>query len=984
MAVTVCHNWPSKDIRQVQTISIPFTIYFSNKDEFANAASIVNQQNFGSMGPLQAAGLFGMVDGVNYNRTDGTISTDKGMYPSGAYPNGYSLTVPGDIIVPPTGASGPSIRMSAACDQVEVNTPSNRNFKYLYIWVAQIQFANFAIDPDVPEIPTVGSRRWINGWEMPSMGDAALITSGINRDSSRTPDGLGWGLRSNSNVNILRTLALYQTGFTTHSSWERFYIRIRQVGAISIDIWATRGSATSQSGIRLYLNTSGAIEVYNYSNSVPGTLIGTSSALAVNTWYKIDSLPQFNNGVVLEGHYQLYINGGLEVDVPHILPASSGLGQNQFHTSTLIGTEQAASNSWEIDFDDWINAAIPLDADGNISLTTPDWLSGTHIQRTGIESASLGSFVGDTETLNQTYNPQSALNTVHSAVPGDSIIALADGTTAQQYTGTILHGMSALVSKYGLISGSTTSTTTAQLGYALSGGSPVMVSVTDATSAGTVETLYAGATTDGVPNAFLPIEAIYTRSSASNTSTVGAIGVVVEFCGQWGTEDSGSATQRVNLIHNAWYPGISAISVQPAGGGYTVNVSGTYTGTGAQQFIELPAPCHFLMVRTSPSGIPVTWFSSGMGGIVNGSHGVNASDIIRVVIDTTTGTPYFSVSGNTLNVLGTTYQYVAFCDPYMQYNLCGAFMHATSNLAASNDLPLTTFSPLACFFQEDDLTTGGGGNGLVFKGIGHTGSDATSVIGTNFTNTLTLSSGLIVSSTNAHFGSNPTRFSAWRVGNNCDDCEVQIITYTGDGTGNRVLTLTPESGRYPLFAYVQPHGSAGFFKDPTYGLTAFSQQMGAGSTSSTAIIAGGPDLLGVGSTLNANGVIYEVFVLPGSPTPNLANNWSDDGVYEGAFCIPDQPSPPAEPPPGGPGLPPPGTIIPPIVPPVVDTDINIFGNGGLELGETTPITLLKDVSGIYTIIEGKLNDTLYDRQTGQSSVDVAIPFPSFETGYIGG
>lgn len=62
-------------------------------------------------------------------------------------------------------------------------------------------------------------------------------------------------------------------------------------------------------------------------------------------------------------------------------------------------------------------------------------------------------------------------------------------------------------------------------------------------------------------------------------------------------------------------------------------------------------------------------------------------------------------------------------------------------------------------------------------------------------------------------------------------------------------------------------------------------------------------------------------------------------------------------------------------------DINITGSGGIALGGTATFLFIGDPSGIYTLVEGKTHDTLYDR-TGEESVDVAIPNPFIETGYI--
>lgn len=75
----------------------------------------------------------------------------------------------------------------------------------------------------------------------------------------------------------------------------------------------------------------------------------------------------------------------------------------------------------------------------------------------------------------------------------------------------------------------------------------------------------------------------------------------------------------------------------------------------------------------------------------------------------------------------------------------------------------------------------------------------------------------------------------------------------------------------------------------------------------------------------------------------------------------------------------------PYIPPNPATgDINILGNGGLSLDGTEPLTLLKNISGIYTLIPGQRHDTLYDRASGIPSVDVEIPDPTYKTGYVGG
>jgi hypothetical protein len=70
----------------------------------------------------------------------------------------------------------------------------------------------------------------------------------------------------------------------------------------------------------------------------------------------------------------------------------------------------------------------------------------------------------------------------------------------------------------------------------------------------------------------------------------------------------------------------------------------------------------------------------------------------------------------------------------------------------------------------------------------------------------------------------------------------------------------------------------------------------------------------------------------------------------------------------------------------VDTpDINFTGgqDGFIDLGGAATIVLAADPSGIYTLVPGKTNDTLYDRDvTPVGTIDVKIPDPFLKTGFL--
>lgn len=69
-------------------------------------------------------------------------------------------------------------------------------------------------------------------------------------------------------------------------------------------------------------------------------------------------------------------------------------------------------------------------------------------------------------------------------------------------------------------------------------------------------------------------------------------------------------------------------------------------------------------------------------------------------------------------------------------------------------------------------------------------------------------------------------------------------------------------------------------------------------------------------------------------------------------------------------------------------DIHVTGSGGVLVGSigsgSTPLVLSKDVSGMYTFISDKRNDTIYTKNSDpDDTTDVAIPEPFGKTGYFG-
>lgn len=59
------------------------------------------------------------------------------------------------------------------------------------------------------------------------------------------------------------------------------------------------------------------------------------------------------------------------------------------------------------------------------------------------------------------------------------------------------------------------------------------------------------------------------------------------------------------------------------------------------------------------------------------------------------------------------------------------------------------------------------------------------------------------------------------------------------------------------------------------------------------------------------------------------------------------------------------------------------GYGGFNLGGAATMVFIQNPSGIYTLVKNKRHDTLYERMTGITSVDMKIPDPFIRTGFVG-
>jgi hypothetical protein len=327
-----------------------------------------------------------------------------------------------------------------------------------------------------------------------------------------------------------------------------------------------------------------------------------------------------------------------------------------------------------------------------------------------------------------------------------------------------------------------------------------------------------------------------------------------------------------------------------------------------------------------------------------------------------------SNANNASNANGVTYQYVAFSDvmsrcllniPYKQASAGGGI----STLFDGN------FTPEFAMVQGESVKNNSAANQYYTKGPGFSADQAKNVgNGAPSATGMRFGTGNVTELATVAGASFTQSMALWRqyADNVITDPNVLYIgQYTGNGAvGTRNIPVTL-NGRRPLFAMVIPITNATpYMRDPGH-LTNVSNQLGSTNTSTTGITGGDIDTIQVGTSLNTNLIVYSVFIIPSCTTDAGNGGWGVNGVCglaePGWDTLPDW------------------TIAPPPPP----ADVALIGQGGIVLSGETSKLLVEQMSGIYTLIIDKTNDTII---TGSSPIeeDVEIPDPHFKTGYIGG
>lgn len=727
------------------------------------------------------------------------------------------------------------------------------------------------------------ARRFGTGFEIPH-NKAAIANTVANspysccRDSSRTPDGFGFPYRNESGTSVIGTLP-----GSTYDSWERFYIRPRVFPSTALGttplqdaFWFVNDTVESSNpSINLHMTSTGTLKLYNQgAQTYPGTLLGTSRAIDLNTWARIDLLFYFKNASYSpnSGAVALYINGVLQFRVTCDGTAGAGGGAGglftlAFHSTSTFFQNGGTYNGLELDIDDWSNSAIPQTLDGL------DWIYGSHyklLHATGFGTTNSTNWVGDYRMMNS--NPvnseQNGTDNANSLVLTSQAVSTIDLTTDYQdwQLGCIFMRSLVMSKTTTIAAGQTIGRITTAAGVVSA------AAVGQITSGGWGETYWAIGSTGGAnqssqsvehePTALYPLELTY-AASATTAQRISAILAEAEFLGIWGPgDDNNNGLPPVN-IHNSPYPDSEwahTTSSNPIGP--VSVVSGTYTGDNLGRDIVTTSPIHWFWVRPVGSAIVGgMWFSS-LAAAKHAFQGIPAPQKGGQRARLTTGNiGQFQISGsnNNINASATVYQWVAFSDPAMRFLINGYVAHKTGVSSIANPLRDANFLPLGVFFNKD--TVGSALTTHYFKGPGHA-TNAADLLDTGVSATVAaIGTGSITTKSALHAALPGTGYSAWRKNDTVTTGAVDVTTYIGDGTGARNITLVL-GGRSPIFALISADNGPAYFRDPSH-LTTHSCTL-AGVDSTTAITAGTADQLTVGATLNTNLIVYQVFALAGT------------------------------------------------------------------------------------------------------------------------
>lgn len=793
-----------------------------------------------------------------------------------------------------------------------------------YYWIGQFELApqptvNKAVPPAIAPIP---KRRWSEGFEVGGAGtfnDNGIAGQWVSRDASRHVGGYGLAMRGSVvspavQINVARYIPAYQP----LTSWERMYLRCRQVDLTQdVPFWEVFGTAGGNVGVQCRVVASGTpghwqiavyrkqAGVYAFKQTIGDFVIFDGSDTTWNGFYKVDWLIKYSTGGS-GGTLRMFVNGVLTGTVPFTV-AEGGLGfEPAFHRGSGLGNAQGVANVLHLDIDDWVGADVP-NIGGVETLTSKDWLGGSKLRLVRPKQFSVNhdavAWPGDVRVLMQNPLSDSQL-TISPVLASTTASGVCEVDTDSDLSIDADRGNQGVAAITVSIVSSSALGTDGQLGYGLNGAAPVLAVVDQQVAQNDNQVQYSVDGTTTTPADVTPLRLRFVKAADANAVNLQLLLAQAELIGAWGIEDyrvsengtGGTPTfDRWMGQHNAPYPR-SEYAIAPRyslAAPYAV-YGRSYVGNNVAQDLTFNAPIHWLFIRPATGNLGgFQWFSTCFSGhkIFQVNHLTEIVDVdedptfvpgVGIDIQQKRYRVRITSADAQLNATGVTYELIAVSDPGGRFMLNMAMTAIGAEVSKVVKLENAGFTPEFAFIKPEGFEGTGAGN-LYIRGLGSLATDVSDLsAGAKIASALSFGAGAITTQANLHAkASGRLAFSLWRRhdGNNDpgEPAVVSLLSWTGDGSGSRTITNGPATGKRPLFAWCAGDTAAdAYWRDPVHAGSNSSKQSGAETT--TGITGGGIDTISVGASLNTNAVNYNMFVLWGSATAGN-NGWSPNGDF---------------------------------------------------------------------------------------------------------
>lgn len=898
-----------------------------------------------------------LTDKTQFNAAVASVGSTGGWL-MGAAPDDVAITYDAELILPGPGQNYFPPCINSGYFGTSANYPTNvASFTrksggwfgihllfgdtHTYRWSGQFVYAG--VEPGETEVPgepgpvAMPIRLWVEGFEAGAGSGTGNAVDLYGPHASRHQGGFGFAARNGAGLSHVHR-HIESGHAVTDRGWERLYVRLRQAPQSSQTFWSMQGATSSLAGGRLRWTISGAIECVNSDNLGALSTVGTSSPLTVDRWYKLDILYRY--GVSGTGFLKIYIGGVEAISVTAaMLPAGTGItqAQNIFSSTVHDGNSSAHRGSW--DMDDWICSELPAGGVNPALFPQRDWNTGSKVVplRPKAAAASNGADWAGPGGLNANdfrYLMQrpvvssSTLGLLTSvASPRAAVVTDADRSID-------LDSMNLGIAAVAVIACSLRAGGGAAdclVGLKLAGGAevtrtPFNTEATVFAGMGRGQLIYTGGTIEPVrPNAGIEVSFTGNTTAASAKNLYNIVGQA-ECLGNFYIEDyvpqtgdpasitDGFPIHWTNDLHQhpfalgPWAPaGQAAPSI-------VVNHGGTFVGNGTSQTLAFRTPPTWLFIRNTATQECTFWLVSGATAHQSFAEGSRPSQIPRVYID-----PNFApaveddqsqqtlvvIAGNlaALNQSGVTYNYMCVQDAGQRFMEAGSLWeHGGGTVERLTRLNNAGFTPEYLWVhrtQSGNATT----RRLYVKGLGLVTANLNLVGAAAIATALEMREGslaLPASSTLYHTSGMGNPFLALRRDDGSEDAGIpnvmQLASWTGDGTASRTIGLSPATGRRPMWALVVGSDGAARMRDPVHtGVTSLNAAADT-TDATTGITAGGIDSITVGSAGNANGVLYEAYIIPSCTATAGNNGWGLN--CESIPVEPKSPVPPYEEPPG--------------------------------------------------------------------------------------